>query len=187
MKTQNQEGSDDEALMTRYVLHADRDAFAELFARYSGRLNGLFMRSLGNPDTCQDLVQQTFLQVHRARNDFDLKRPFRPWLYTIALNLRREYFRKRGRRPETQYDPIAHGEPSVDSSATTATERLVRRALAQLPANQRDVIILHWYEQLSFQEIGETVGASLSAVKVRAHRGYKALRVLLQDPSGEGP
>lgn len=166
--------------MRRYVQGGDKRAFEALFKRYSNRLQGVFMRALGNPDASRDLVQQTFLQVHRARKDFDLDRTFRPWLYTIALNLRREYFRKRGRRPETQYDPVAHGEPTVVSDATTATERLVRRALSQLPESQRDVILLHWYEQLSFQEISETVGASLSAVKVRAHRGYKALKTLLE-------
>lgn len=167
--------------MRRYVEKGDRQAFEALFMRYSNRLQGVFMRALGNPDTSRDLVQQTFLQVHRARKDFDLNRQFRPWLYTIAMNLRREYFRKRGRRPETQYDPIAHGEPSVGSDATTTTERLVRRALQQLPDNQREVIVLHWYEQLSFAEIAEMVGASLSAVKVRAHRGYKRLKTLLED------
>ncbi len=169
--------------MRRYVEGADKSAFEALFRRYSSRLHGMFLRALGNPDASKDLVQQTFLQVHRARRDFDLSRRFRPWLYTIAFNLRREHFRRRGRKPEVQYDPIAHGEPSVMSAATTPTERLVRRALGQLPESQRDVIVLHWYEQLPFADIAVTVGASLSAVKVRAHRGYKTLRVLLEgDP-----
>jgi RNA polymerase sigma-70 factor (ECF subfamily) len=122
------------------------------------------------------------LQVHRARKDYQRDRPLRPWLYTIALNLRREHFRRRQRRPETAFDPVAHGEPSVAPQAPTATDRLVRRALAQLPDNQREVIVMHWYEELSFAEIADLVGATLSAVKVRAHRGYKRLKEILAEP-----
>lgn len=173
----------DEALMQRYVRHGDRRAFEELFHRYSNRLYALFMRSLGNEAASRDLVQQTFLHVHRARKDYQPERPLRPWIYTIAMNLRREHFRRRGRRPETQYDPIAHGEPTVAPEASTATQRAVRRALRQLPENQREVILLHWYEGLSFTEVAKTVGASVSAVKVRAHRGYNKLREILgSDP-----
>ena len=167
--------------MRRYVDSDDRGAFELLFQRYYARLYGLFMRSLAHPESSEELVQRTFLQLHRARRDYDPERPFRPWLFTIAMNLRREHFRRRARRSETPYEPAVHGEPSVPASATTATERLVRRALQRLPDGQREVIVLHWYEQLSFKEIATIVGASTSAVKVRAHRGYSRLRDELAD------
>ncbi len=167
--------------MERYVARADRAAFNELFRRYATRLNAFFLRSIASSTEAHDLVQQTFLHFHRARADFTLGRPVRPWLYTIAINVRREHFRRRGRKPEVAFDPIAHGEPTAEPTATTPVQRAVQRALLQLPEQQQEVILLHWYQDLSFPEIAELVGASLSAVKVRAHRGYNQLRALLDE------
>ncbi len=169
----------DEELMRCYVQEADRHAFEQIFARYASRLLGMFRRSGCSDPIAQDMLQQTFLHVHRARNDFRLDGRLRPWVFAIGMNVRREYFRKRKRRPETQLDLDKHREPSVDPAASTATDRLVRRAIAELPDSQREVILLHWFEELSFREISAIVGASLSAVKVRAHRGYERLREAL--------
>ena len=175
----------DEALMERYVSHGDRAAFEALFGRYAKRLHGLFMRQVGSREAANDLVQQTFLHFHRARADFQAGRAVRPWLYTIALNVRREHHRRRARKPEVSHDPIAHGEPAVGPSTSTRTDRLVRRALGELTEQQREVILLHYYEDLSFPEIADLVGASLSAVKVRAHRGYERLRAILGEDAGK--
>ncbi|MCB9730698.1 MAG: RNA polymerase sigma factor [Deltaproteobacteria bacterium] len=162
--------------MERYVAAGDRRAFEELFRRYGARLHGFFLRSVASTTEAADLVQQTFLHFHRARRDFRHGALVRPWLYTIAINVRRELFRRRSRKPETSFDPVVHGEPTSEPETTTARDRLVRRALGELPEQQREVILLHWYEELSFPEIAEMLGASVSAVKVRAHRGYKLLR-----------
>ncbi|MEL6343637.1 MAG: RNA polymerase sigma factor [Myxococcota bacterium] len=173
----------DEELMALYVKQGQKPAFEELFRRYGNRLQGYFMRVTGSPELSRDMVQQTFMHVHRARADFQHGRPFRPWFYTIAHNVRREHFRRKARKPETHYDPDRHGEPTSSPDVSTAKDRVVRRALEQLDQSQREVLILHWYEGLTFREIGETVGASTSAVKVRAHRAYKKLRAML---NGEG-
>lgn len=167
--------------MRRYVTEADRDAFHELFRRYAPRLLAMFRRSGCSDVTAQDLLQQSFLHLHRARYDFRLDGKLRPWLFTIATNVKREHFRRQQRKPETSLDPELHREPSTAHAGSTASDRLVRRALADLPEAQREVILLHWYEELSFNEIAVMVGASVSAVKVRAHRGYERLRALLGD------
>lgn len=172
-------GHDDDALMARYAATGDRACFEALFRRWSGPLHGWFLRGLGPGPHVEDLVQQTFLHVHRARRDFRPGAPFRPWLFTIAANLRREHLRRAGRKPEAAWDPTAHGEPAVLPDASSPSDRAVRRALAALPDGQREVVLLHWYEGLSFPEIAEVVGASASAVKVRAHRAYTALRQAL--------
>ncbi len=165
--------------MRRYVASGDRAAFEELFRRHAPRLKGFFVRAVGDTAVAQDLVQQTFLHVHRARHDFHLGQPVKPWLYTIALNVRRELFRRRGRKPETQLDPERHPTPTVQPDSSTVEERAVRRALQTLPEGQREVVLLHWYEGWTFPEIAEMVGASHSAVKVRAHRAYEKLRAML--------
>ncbi len=177
----------DEDLMRRYVEDGDRHAFEALYHRHARRVLGVFRRAGCDDTLSKDLLQQTFLHLHRARRDFDLSRRLTPWLLTIALNVRREHFRRRGRRPEEPLDDERHREPKVDPDTSTASDRLVRRALAALPANQREVIELHWFEGLSFAEVAEAVGASRSAVKVRAHRGYNALRTALGDPDDPDP
>lgn len=169
----------DESLMASYVTAKDRSAFEALYRRHAPKLYAFFRRTVRSDHVAQDLTQQTFLHLHRARRDYRQGRPLRPWLYTIAVNVRRQHVRTRMRRPEAPIEAAA--EPSTGPGVSTATDRLVRRALEELPEGQREVVVLHWYQGLSFAEIAEAVGASRSAVKVRAHRAYNRLRELLKE------
>jgi len=166
--------------MGAYV-SGDASAFVRLFERWGPRLRQMFQRHGMRTDEADDLVQQTFLHLHRARADFRAGSMLRPWLYTIALNLMRQSLRRRGRKPEVGLDPAAPEPPAprVDPDAGIVGET-VRAALARLPENQREVIVLHWFEGLSFREVGEVLGATATAVKVRAHRGYGRLRAELE-------
>lgn len=172
----------DEQLFTAYV-GGDAAAFAELFGRYAPRLLRMFRRDLWRPQDAEELVQETFLRAHRAAADFREGAPLRPWLFTIALNLKREYKRRKARRPEAPLDLDGRKDPSVppDELQRLDAARQVRRALDALPDGQREVIELHWLAELPFPEVAKAVGASLSAVKVRAHRGYKLMRAALED------
>ncbi|MSP23585.1 MAG: sigma-70 family RNA polymerase sigma factor [Myxococcales bacterium] len=170
----------DEELMTAYV-SGDSRAFGQLFDRYAPMLMRIMKRRVRGDGDAEELVQQTCLQLHRARNDFDASRAFRPWLMTIAFNLQRELFRRRQRRPEAplEFEPAA---PSSERAPLERSERAaqLRAAVASIPSGQREVIELHWFEELSFAEVAQVLGLGLSAVKVRAHRGYKALREHLE-------
>ena len=171
----------DEALMAAYRA-GDRAAFDALFARYAPRLRQMLTRRIHRAADVADLVQQTFLQLHRARADFREGAKLRPWLYTIALNLARQYFRRKGRRPETglgEHEPAQRGREGDPERPVVARE--LRLALQALPAAQREVIELHWFEGLSFAEISEVTGDSRSALKVRAHRTYKKLKSILKN------
>ncbi len=175
------EPESDETLMLRYRDRGDEAAFAELFGRYAQRLHTFFSRfgDRGAADA-GDLTQKTFLQVHRARKDFDASRLVRPWIYTIALNVRREEGRRRLRSREVTGDELP--EAAVEPSVSSASDRLVQRALMKLSDAQREVVVLHWFDGLSFPEIADMLGAGLSAVKVRAHRAYDELRRILGEP-----
>jgi RNA polymerase sigma-70 factor (ECF subfamily) len=169
----------DEELMLAYA-GGDAAALRPLFERYAPILLRLVQRQVGGAADAQDIVQQTFLQLHRARRDFRADMRVRPWVMTIALNLARDVLRRRGRRPEQVLEeetlaavPAAASDPDV--------ARRVRAALSGLPRDQREVIELHWFDQLSFSEIAAIVGASSGAVRVRAHRGYVALRKTLEE------
>ncbi len=159
----------------------DTAAFREIFARYSPLLYRMMLRDLRRPEEARDLVQQTFLQLHRARLDFDPRLRLRPWIFTIALNLKREHFRRVRRRPESSLEADNVPEPAVpDHGNRTEAAQAIRHALTQLQEDQREVIELHWFQGLSFPEVAEVVGISVAAAKVRAHRGYGALRRLLE-------
>lgn len=166
--------------MERYVA-GDSHAFDRLYARYAPRLLAAIRRGIGPGPSAQELVQQTFLQLHRARADYDSSRPFRPWVFTICFNLRREYHRRQSRRPETLLPPESMPEPSQAPLDLSRAERAlgVRKALEELSSAQREVIELHWFQELPFKEVALIVGASETAVKVRAHRGYSRLRLHL--------
>jgi RNA polymerase sigma factor (sigma-70 family) len=164
----------DEELMNAYV-RGDEAAFDELFRRYAPLLTRIMRRRLATESDAQDLVQQAFLQLHRARGDFRVGMPFRPWLFTIAFNLQREAYRKLRTRPGDRPSAAGDDDPASEP-ADLASQRDVRMALSSLPAETREVIALHWLDGLSFPEVAALVGASLSAVKIRAHRGYGLIR-----------
>lgn len=169
----------DEDLMVAYA-SGDRAAFRTLFDRYAPIFLRTMLRSLSSREEANDLVQQTFLQIHRARLDFERDRSFRSWAFTIALNLKREYFRRVRRKPTLHLDDSAEvATPAFDQRFEA--RRSVSWALARLPEDQREIIELHWLEGLSFQEVAGCVGISEGAAKVRAHRAYTRLRALLDD------
>jgi RNA polymerase sigma-70 factor (ECF subfamily) len=167
----------------------DEAAFRALFDRYAPLLTRVFGRRLSGRAEVHDLVQQTFLLLHRARNDFRADGKLRPWLMTIALNTLRRHLRKTMRAREVPLEQPADegssaelGEPVAAHDPVVAERRRrLRAALAKLPEAQRVAIELHWLEGLPFPEVAEIVGASTSAIKVRAHRGYERLRQLLAE------
>ena len=168
----------DEKLFSAYV-GGDKGAFEVLFDRYGPSMLAYLKRQIFRRDEANDVLQEVFLQLHRSRLDYDPTRSFRPWLYTIAVNLLREHFRRIGRRREV-LDIDASSIPTATASpesAATATQ--VRNAVGALPEDQREAIALHWFEGFTFPEIAAMVGASVSAVKVRAHRGYRSLEEVL--------
>jgi RNA polymerase sigma factor (sigma-70 family) len=166
----------DEILMERF-LGGDASALEMLFRRHSTRVHAYLRRMVG-PTAADDLTQTTFLSIVRSRGRFLRGARFRPWLYAIASNAARDHVR-RARFEQ----PAADGQPPEQSAEDVlpdpALERAVQAALAQLPLPQREAIVLHRFHGFSFGEIAETLGLSESAVKVRAHRGYVRLRVLL--------
>jgi RNA polymerase sigma-70 factor, ECF subfamily len=186
MSDQNANPSDEE-LMAAYVA-GDRAAFRALFDRYAPTLQRMALRRLPGEADARDLVQQTMLQMHRARHDFRPGARLRPWLFTIAMNLVREHYRRAGRRREQSLDDRAPEPRATSAEQQPDHARLndeaqtrVRAALASLPEAQRTVIELHWWGECPYEEIAQIVGASVAAVRVRAHRGYERLRQILPE------
>jgi RNA polymerase sigma factor (sigma-70 family) len=175
----------DEALMKAYV-DGDDAAFEELFRRYAPMLMRLTVRRLRSEELAREVVQQTFFQMHAARFDFRQDRKLRPWVFTIAMNLVREHYRKKKRRKETDLDEAREPATVEERGPLERKERarLLREAMDQLPASQREVVELHWFEERPFAEVAEIVGSTEGAVRVRAHRAYKKLKELLDAELG---
>jgi len=163
----------------------DVAAFRSLFERWTPSLLRVFWTA--GPTEAQDLVQHTFLLLHRARRDFHGDAPLRPWLLTIALNVLREHWRKQRRRPVVQLErePVAEDSGQDARIEQNVRDAALRAALARLPRLQREVIMLHWFEDLGFAEIAEIVGATPGAVRVRAFRGYEQLRACFGGDANE--
>jgi RNA polymerase sigma factor (sigma-70 family) len=170
----------EEALMAAYC-DGDRTAFERLFAALGPRVHGFFLRAFHSEAVADDLMQTTFLRLHRARGDYHRNQSLRPWLFTIAARVRLDEYRRRKRTPEElDEDGLVHADEQAQRSAADAASgdrtEAVRAALEALPESQRLIVHLHRYEAMTFAEIGRVLGASEGAVKLRAFRAYERLR-----------
>jgi RNA polymerase sigma-70 factor (ECF subfamily) len=182
------DGIGDEPLMARY-LAGDNQAFEQLFTRLAPRVYGFFMRSFGNATLAEELVQATFLHMHRSRATYRVGLPLRPWLLTIAARVRRDELRRRYRlKEDCDEEALVRAETAMAMTAARddgerQRERTarVRQAIDQLPESQRVVVQLHRFEGLTFAQIAEILGTTALAVRARAFRAYETLRLELAD------
>src|SRR3954471_18649831 len=175
-------GATDEELMSAWVA-GDARAFEQLFARLAPRVHGFFLRSFRDEAVADDLLQVTFMKVHRAREQFRPGLRLAPWLFAVAARVRVDELRRRLRLPEdADEEAIANAEDQAphDRPLDTDVRDAVRAALEALPESQRTVIHLHRYEGMTFPEIASVLGTSAGAVKLRAFRGYETLRQRLK-------
>jgi RNA polymerase sigma-70 factor (ECF subfamily) len=178
----------------------DAAAYASLLTALLPLLRAFVRRRGVAPSEVEDVVQEVLFSIHRARHTWRADRPFDPWMWAIARNastdaLRRQT-RERSRRDPT-LDRFGDGTPSTealvaDSRSSDPEEQLMAReftpslveALSRLPASQRQAVELLYVEQLSVADAAARAGVSPSALKVRAHRGSRALRDALRAEDG---
>ena len=169
----------DEALMELFC-QGNARAFDALFNRHAAAVRGYLARLVGGAAQADDLTQTAFLSLVRSRGRFIKGSRFKPWLYAIATNAARDN-RRRGKYEElTEKGELPKDAGEEMQVRDAGLEKQVRAALQQLPDAQREAILQHRFGGLSFAEIAKVEGVTESAVKVRAHRGYERLRVLLK-------
>ena len=158
----------------------DQRAYASLLVLLTGVTRQFARSRLGAVVWIDDVVQETLLAIHRARQTYDPARPFAPWFYAIASSRMIDVIRRERRVASRQVatdvlpEPVAHGTDRDDIDVDA-----VHAALASLPPRQREVIERLKFRDESVREVSSGLGMSESAVKVTAHRGYRALRRLL--------
>jgi RNA polymerase sigma-70 factor (ECF subfamily) len=169
-------------LMSAY-LAGDEHAFGELFRMYAPVLIRFFMRHGKRRSDAQDLTQDTFLQLHRARADFRAGEPLRPWLFTIARNRCHDHSRRVRRRPEASCEVDHYEAPQAEHENQTliVAERshALHAALAKLPVPERRLLDEHWFGERAFAEIAARDGVQSSTVRVRAFRACQRLREMI--------
>jgi RNA polymerase sigma-70 factor (ECF subfamily) len=183
------EASVDAALMRR-LAEGDRSAMGILLARHHTRVWQLGRRLGRSPADADDLAQEVFLRVWRAAPRFQPTAAFTTWLYRIAINL--VFDARRRTRPTASIQQISESSLAAPAEAdpTEAQElaRQVQQAVMALPERQRVVLVLHRYQELSYQQIAESTGWSVSAVESLLVRAYAALRTTLRRlDEGPGP
>ncbi len=166
----------------------DPDAIEALFELYHRRVYGLLYRLTGSRDSAEDLLQETFLRLVRHIASYDHAGRFEAWLFRIAANLARDHARRHRRRgPTASLDAESDGVGPLDRLACECSDpadglvaaearQALGQALEALSPQDREILMLRHYGELSFQEIAELLGIPLGTALARAHRALKRLR-----------
>jgi RNA polymerase sigma-70 factor (ECF subfamily) len=177
----------DPDLLDVQAARADRAAFATLYRRYVDRVYGYAFYQLGDHHDAEDATERTFMAALRALPDFeDRGSSFRAWLFRIAHNTVANAHRSRSRRrAEPLPDSFDHPAPDADPAGLVALAdelRDVRRAVAEMPDDRRQVILLRFVDGLSTAEVAEVLDRSPGAVRVLLHRSLRELAARLDRP-----
>jgi RNA polymerase sigma-70 factor (ECF subfamily) len=170
-------------------------AFEALVERYQNRLVGILFHLVGNRDEAEDLCQEVFLRIYRARNGYRPKAKFATWLFTIANNLALNHLRRKGRNTSRRVSagPGASSETALVARQLAGREGtpsaqmrkaeladLVREALTVLNEDQKVAVLLNKFEEMSYAEIADVMGRSPAAVKSLLARARNQLREQLE-------
>jgi RNA polymerase sigma-70 factor (ECF subfamily) len=169
-------------------------ALNSLMDRHAQKLFHYFVRSLQNETDAAELAQETFVRIYQSRDRFDPRQKFTTWLYAIASNLVRDRYRWRSRHPQVSLEAenertetnlketISSFAPAPDEQIQTAERAtIVRRAIAALPEELRQPLILALYQELPQAEIAAVLKCSAKAVEMRIYRARQQLRASLTE------
>jgi len=175
---------DETKLLKRYAA-GEEDAFQELMVRYRDSVYAFLRRFLSRSDLVEDVFQETFLQLFVSRDTFDVSRPLRPWLFTIAANKAKDALRRMQRTEATQLGNMFESEESTIDDVLNALDHdprmpyddlirderadSVKRTLARMPEKLREIIILAYFHKFSYAEIADILGIPIGTVKSRLH------------------
>ncbi len=178
------------------VKAGDEQSFALLLQRYRGPLVNFLYRMVREREEAEDLAQEVFLRVYRARKDYVPSAKFTTWLFRIATNLALNSVRdNRYQRMEVSIDApvsadaedgdertldVAERQPNIEQHLIEeARRKMIRHAIEKLPEKQRAAVLLHKYQELDYNEIAKILECSESALKSLLFRAYETLRVEL--------
>ncbi len=188
----------DEELFELYQDGNDR-AFGEIVTRYEPQIKGFLHKRLKDEERVQDLTQDTFLRVHRARDRYDSSRKFSTWIYTIASNLLKNEYRNRSRRRETVFADLRKQDamsastprPIEFESDMADPERIayqgelrdaIDRTIERMDEHHRIPFVMREVEDRTYEEISEAIGVPVGTVKSRLFRARSSFQSLFPVP-----
>lgn len=169
------------------VRNGDLARLGELFERHQRRLFNFFLRLTRERSVAEDLVQEVFVRMLKYRQTFRSEAEFTPWMFKLARNAATDLWRARPK--ELQHDPEAP-EPAAklehpdDTMVEDEHRRRLARALDALSPEKRELLLLARFSEMRYDEIGELLGVTVGAVKVRVHRAMKELKAAFEKLGG---
>lgn len=173
-----------EEALIRAAAAGDRDAFGELYRMFAPRVYAVACGLLLNREEALDVTQETFIRAWRALPRFRHGLPFFPWLYAIARNRCMSHLAKGARGQSVEFDDHVSGETD-DEMRHVEMRRDIGRALATLSPDHREIILLRHFQDLSYEEIAQSLGCPIGTVMSRLHHARKALAAALAAWSDE--
>ena len=165
------------------ILKGEKQDFGRLLDVYKSPIFNLACRMTGDTVEAEDLTQEIFIRAYLNLDKFNPEKSFFTWLYTIGLNVIRNHLKKVARRHRDEFQNVLvnaqlneAGNQQIHPELSETDSILLERALLRLSADLREVIVLRYYQGLSFEEIAKITGKSLSALKMRTYRGLEKLK-----------
>jgi RNA polymerase sigma-70 factor (ECF subfamily) len=177
---------DEDALCLARGAAGDERAWQELFDKWKKPLLAFFYRSLGSMAEAEDLTLEVFVRLHRAAAGYQRSAAFTTYLFHIARNLLLNELRRRRRKPAQSLPPEAFdyvaAPESDEARRATELEEIFQRALAQLPEEQRSLLLLVNQQELDHRTAAATLGITENSLRVKLHRARQHLKSLMQLP-----
>jgi RNA polymerase sigma-70 factor (ECF subfamily) len=164
------------------ILAGDAEAYSQLVDRHYDRCARIAVRILGNREDAEEAIQDAFLRAYKALGDYEDRERFAAWLTRIVVNQCRTVLARTRRREAVflDVDPVAL-DLAAESAPTGGHWPALEEALARLPLEQREAIVLRYADDLTYEEMSRITGAGESALKMRVQRAFVRLRALLQE------
>src|SRR5262245_37018458 len=159
------------------------EAFDALYAALGPRIRSYLLAQCRDAALADDLVQDTFMQLHRSRRTYEPGRPVTPWAFAIARHVLLMHRRRTGRRlrfEESLAADAATAPPPRDELSAMVRRDEVKRALEHVPADQRRALLMHHVDGWSFAEVADWLGIRVNAAKTRAFRGMRKLKAQIK-------
>lgn len=155
------------------VISGDKQAYKHIVEKYKQRAYYIALGFVRDPDTAMDISQMAFIKAYKNLKRFDLERPFFPWFYRILRNLSLDHIKHVKRINEI---PLEDVQILSDEREDRDLKEALLKAIDELPLEQREIILLRYFEGLSYKEIAETVGKPIGTVMSSLHYSKRKLK-----------
>ena len=179
-----------DALLVRNYVAGDENALASLIKRHQSKIFGFIYSKVGDRDVSDDIFQDTFIKVIKTlkSNSYNEEGKFLPWVMRIAHNLIVDYFRKNKKMPmfrETEefsiFSIMTDNNPNIEAQMITSqVENDLQKLIDELPNDQKEVLVMRIYQDLSFKEISELTGVSINTALGRMRYALMNLRKVIE-------